>query len=146
MNKELLKRTIQNLKDEYIRNHEVMEEADCQQLLEDINSLNELLDERTARDSTVNWLLSYFLEYHFQDKVLANVCDQTFVAIKDELIGRFDSLGLTDADIKEAWKSWFDEASFNGTLVAPYIQFANNDDLRIIDLTIELANKAIDAL
>ena len=43
MNKELLKRTIQNLKDEYIRNHEVMEEADCQQLLEDMESLTKMM-------------------------------------------------------------------------------------------------------
>lgn len=43
MKKELLKRTIQNLKDEYTRNHEVMEEAENEQLLNDIAELEKLL-------------------------------------------------------------------------------------------------------
>lgn len=50
MKKELLKRTIQNLKDEYTRNHEVMEEAENEQLLNDIAELEKMLNEYEQTD------------------------------------------------------------------------------------------------
>lgn len=96
--------------------------------------------------STINNLLSYFLEYHFQEKLLTNVSTETFAVIKKELIDIFDDLELTDADVKEAWKAWFDEAAYNGTLVAPFIQLPDYDEIRIMDQFIELANNAIDSL
>ena len=44
MNYNLLRRTIQNLKDEYDRNHEFMEDHERLQLIDDINDLIKLLD------------------------------------------------------------------------------------------------------
>ena len=101
--------------------------------------------------STIHFLLSRFMETEYQTKLLANVSVETFEQLKQDMTEQFADW-LTDVDIKEAWKCWFDWAADNGTLISSELQFVNpdvswqHDELRIIDLVIELAHSYIDRL
>lgn len=99
-----------------------------------------------SNNSTTTYLLSYYMDYTFQNKLLAQPCAKNFSIIKEDLLSRFDCLELTDDDIKQAWKDWFDENANNGLLVFPELRLPQYNELKVIDKVIELANNAIDNL
>lgn len=97
-------------------------------------------------DSTTTYLLSYYLGYTFQDKLLAQPCAENFKIIKEDLTSRFECLELEDDDIKQAWKDWFDENANNGTLVNDNLLLPKYGEVKVIDQLIYLAIDAIDNL
>lgn len=103
-------------------------------------------------ESTVHVLLGRWLDTEFEPKLLAKVSAESFAAIKGELQDIFEDLELTDADIKSAWKYWFNWATSNGTLVSPDFRIVDaecnyrHEELRVNDLVLELAYNAIDSL
>ena len=99
-----------------------------------------------SNNSTTTYLLSYYIGYTFQDKLLACVCAENFQTIKDDLTSRFECLELTDDDIKQAWQDWFDENANNGTLVNDNLLLPKYGETKVIDQLIYLAIDAIDNL
>ena len=102
--------------------------------------------------SNLYFLLGRFLDTEFNEEFLANISAENFTKLKKHLQDIFEDLTLTDADTKEAWKAWFDWAAYNGTIINHNFQIVDpecswsHEELRLIDLTLELANSAIDKL
>ena len=99
-----------------------------------------------SNNLTTTYLLSYYMDYTFQNKLLAQPCAKNFSIIKEDLLSRFDCLELTDDDIKQAWKDWFDENANNGTLVNDNLLLPKYGEIKVIDQLIYLAIDAIDNL
>ena len=99
-----------------------------------------------SNNLTTTYLLSYYMDYTFQNKLLAQPCAKNFSIIKEDLLSRFGCLELTDDDIKQAWKDWFDENANNGTLVNDNLLLPKYGEIKVIDQLICLAIDAIDNL
>ena len=99
-----------------------------------------------SNNLTTTYLLSYYMDYTFQNKLLAQPCAKNFSIIKEDLLSRFGCLELTDDDIKQAWKDWFDENANNGTLVNDNLLLPKYGEIKVIDQLIYLAIDAIDNL
>ena len=99
-----------------------------------------------SNNLTTTYLLSYYMDYTFQTKLLAQPCAKNFSIIKEDLLSRFGCLELTDDDIKQAWKDWFDENANNGTLVNDNLLLPKYGETKVIDQLIYLAIDAIDNL
>lgn len=108
----------------------------------------------TIDKSTVNFLLSRFMDTEYQTKFLAKVSADNLQALHNDLTMRFDDLGLelTVDDVKDAWKNWFDWAANNGTLLSPDFRIVDPNasyrhaELEVLDKLLELVFTAIDTL
>lgn len=96
-------------------------------------------------------LLARYMDTEYPLSLLANVSATSFGKLKAELIDRFDEQ-IDANDVKAAWKQWFVWAANNGTLVSGELTYNcaecnwRHDELRVIDLVIDLAEMYIDKL
>lgn len=101
--------------------------------------------------SDIHFLLAHYMNSSFQSSFLAHVSKSNLQRLHEMLTDRFEEQELTISDTKAAWKEWFDLAAYGGMLVSSDLQFTTDntcqhDELRVIDLVIELACKHIDSL
>lgn len=89
-------------------------------------------------------LLGRWLDTEFEAKYLADISVETFNNIKQQMLDIFEGCELIDADIKAAWKEWFEWNIYNGTLVkcgvSPYLE------VDIMKCVLKQASEAIDKL
>lgn len=95
-------------------------------------------------------LLGRWLDTEFEPKLLADISTKTFNTIKEQMLDIFEGCELTDADVKAAWKEWFEWATYGGCLVSPYLNIQTADrcheELEVLELVLKLSSEAIDDL
>ena len=107
-----------------------------------------------ATRNMMHFLIGRYLDVEYNEKLLAVISAENFNKIKDDIYCRFcdDDIELTDADIKEGWKSWFDFAANNGTLINLSFDIIKADGssiwptIHLSDYLLEMVNVAIDNL
>jgi hypothetical protein len=102
----------------------------------------------------MHFLIGRYLEVEYTEKFLSVISAEHFERLKDDIYCRFsdDDVELTDADIKEGWKSWFDFAANCGTLICNDFDILKADGsstyptICLADYLLEMAISAIDNL
>ena len=105
-----------------------------------------------SNNAATTYLLSRFLVTEYQQQFLARISTKTFDQLKEDLTERFNYLELTDTDIKEAWKEYFEYSISCGSLISPDFCITDpvvdyrHDELKVHDYMLDIASKAIDSL
>ena len=105
-----------------------------------------------SNNAATTYLLSHFLVTEYQQQFLARISTETFDQLKEDLTSRFDYLELTDDDIKEVWKAYFEYSISCGSLLSPDFCIKHptisyqHDELKVHDYMLDIASKAIDSL
>ena len=98
---------------------------------------------------TFHFLLARFMDTEYPVSLLASVSPKNFDVLKREMFSRFNDCylhELTEDDVKEAWKIWFDYAVDDGTLISADLCLPQYVDIRVHRQLAELAVDAIDKL
>ena len=80
-----------------------------------------------CNESTAKYLLGHFIDVEYDEKFLCNVSASTLKLLSEDLSCKFEELELTDDDVKDVWKEWFEWAMSNGTIINHYFRIVDAD-------------------